>query len=80
MTKKKPVIETQLVTEILEDGYRDFNKRMMEVADQIQRSIPARVFQEKHTSGWLWNKKTYYTYYVWSEGRMLQLLRDGSEL
>lgn len=28
------------------------------------------VFQEKHTTGFLWWKKTYYTYYRYFEGSM----------
>lgn len=37
------------------------------------------VFQEKHTTGILWFKKVYYTYWALSEGRMLQLSKDSLE-
>lgn len=29
------------------------------------------VFQEKHTTGWLWWKRTYYKYYRYLEGSMI---------
>lgn len=31
------------------------------------------IFQEKHTTGRLWWRKTYYTYWRELEGRMLQM-------
>lgn len=31
------------------------------------------IFQEKHTNGHLWWKKTYYTYFRYSEDTMFQI-------
>lgn len=30
-----------------------------------------QIFQEKHTRGWLWWKRTWYRYYKYSEGGMI---------
>lgn len=36
------------------------------------------VFQERHTTGFLWWKITYYKYWRYSEGRMVQLYMDST--
>lgn len=70
MAKKKSV-EKELVTEILEDAARDFNAEVTKAIGRIEVSLPRMIFQEKHTSGHLWRKRTWYTYYKYSEGSMI---------
>lgn len=37
------------------------------------------VLQERHTTGHLWWKITYYKYFRYSEGRMVQLYIDSTD-
>ena len=38
------------------------------------------VLQERHTTGHLWWKITYYKYFRYAEGRMVQLYVDSHQL
>lgn len=66
-------IEKELVQELIEDAARDFDSKVRNAMKKFEVSIPQVVFQEKHTSGYLWWKRTWYTYHRYSEGQMLGL-------
>lgn len=55
---------------MLEDGYREFRIELQQATERIEVTLPRLLFQEKHTTGWLWWKRTYYTYHRYSEGSM----------
>lgn len=57
--------------EMVEDAWRQIQSKINDIVDRTAEEIPHRVFQEVHTTGWLWWKHTYYTYYRYSKGSML---------
>lgn len=63
--------EKAISLSLIEEAARDFNVAVERAAAKIDVSLPNMIFQEKHTSGWLWYKRTWYTYYKYSEGNMI---------
>lgn len=58
---------------LVEEAARDFNTSVNKAVNRIQDSYPNMIFQEKHTNGFLWWKRTYYTYYRYSDGHMIAI-------
>lgn len=75
--KKSPKKPTQkqvrqaIVSEMAEDAWSGVASEIAKVRERLHEQVPHRVFQEKYTTGWLWNKKTHYRYYRYSEGSMI---------
>ena len=63
----------ELFTELLEDVARDFNIEVQKAIGKIHVSLPNMIFQEKHTSDFLWRKRTWYKYCKYFEGSMVGL-------
>ncbi len=81
MTKvpRKTVPIKEITVGLIEDAARDFNAEVIKATQRIEATLPKMLFQEKHTTGRLWWKKTYYTYWRYSESRILQLPIDTLE-
>lgn len=65
--------EKELSLELVEEAARDFNAAVQRAVERIEISLPYMIFQEKHTSGWLWWKREWYTYHKYSEGNIIGL-------
>lgn len=76
MTKKG---EKELSLELVEEAARNFTTRVNEAIKRIETSYPTLIFQEKHTSGHLWWKREWYTYYKYFEGSMVGISQYSYE-
>lgn len=63
--------EKELSLELVEEAATSFNIAVQKANERMDLSLPHMLFQEKHVSGHLWWKKTYYVYYKYFEGSML---------
>lgn len=71
-------IDSQTITTgLVENAARDFDHAVSKHTERIKTAYPNVIFQERHVTGWLWWKRVYYTYWRYSEGRMLQLEMDS---
>ena len=70
-TRKELEQARSVATELVQEAARDFESSIQKALKNIETSYPMLVFQEKHTSGWLWRKRTWYTYYKYFEGSMV---------
>jgi len=70
-TTKQEVIKQTITGDMVEDAWSEIEKQLNTVEERLNNQLPYRVFQERHTTGWLWWKKTYYKYYRYIEGSMV---------
>lgn len=65
-------IDTKDITaELLQDLDRELNKHISKFNNRLETISSTHVFQERHISGHLWWKKTYYTYFRYFEGSVV---------
>lgn len=69
---RKTIDKRDITTELIEDASRELNDIVRRFNTELFEIIkPAQLFQEKHTTGYLWWKKTRYVYYKYFEGHMI---------
>lgn len=76
---RKTVDKKDITVTLMEDLASEANRHVDAFNERLNNLAPTAIFQEKHTSGLLWWKKTYYAYYKYSEGSMLGLRRVSYE-
>jgi hypothetical protein len=59
-----------ITTELVENSVRELDSHISKFNEKLEELAPVAIFQEKHVTGPWWNRKTYYTYYKYIEGRM----------
>lgn len=76
---RKTIDKKDLTTELVQECVRELSEHISDFNRRLDYLAPVALFQEKHTSGKWWNRKTYYTYWQYSEGRMRQLNVDSTD-
>lgn len=69
----KTIDKKDITAEMLTDLDNELQKFTVRLDERLNNLLPISIFQEKHTTGHLWWKKTYYTYKRYSEGSMLSV-------
>lgn len=70
---RKTIDKKDITTEMLLELDAELNRFTVKLNERLDNLLPISIFQEKHTTGFMWWKKTYYTYRRYCEGSMISV-------